>query len=111
MGSSVIKEYEPYTPNQELYHKRREPNLEPGGINYVSPEELGMLRYIPSPLEDIATALRRLTYGEMIQLATEISSHMNLDPNGLASVLHKWSTEHGTPEPATRLVPEEPNRD
>lgn len=83
---------EPYQANQDMYHKAR---------NVVSMDRLSeaIEEFTRRPLQDIADALRSLTYGEMITLATEISSLINLDPHGFAAVLHKWSTTHGMGTP------------
>lgn len=95
---------EPYQANQDMYHKAR---------NIVSMDRLSeaIEEFTRRPLQDIAAALRSLTYGEMITLATEISSLINLDPHGFAAVLHKWSLTHGTPGPTRGVDTEIADRD
>jgi hypothetical protein len=76
-------EHEIYHPDQSLYHPR-------GPATYVNTEALAMS--IADPLTQIADAIRRLTYGEMVRLAAEISGSGELSPQSLPDTLHKWST-------------------
>jgi len=51
----------------------------------------------PSPLDDIATLVQSLTYGEMIELAEamwESRSEGNVTQGNLSALLHRWSTSH-----------------
>ena len=49
---------------------------------------------LPSPLDDIATLVRSLTYGEMIELCEamwKIRSEGDLTEEKLPALLHRWS--------------------
>jgi hypothetical protein len=57
-------------------------------------EEQIMLR----PIDEIAALIRRLTYGEMIELAEELweaqTQGSDLSKDSLPGLLHRWSTTH-----------------
>lgn len=71
---------------------------------FSPPRQIGLARapreIIPvdrGPLAEIAGLVRRLTYGEMIELADTIMDEARTEPGGitadnLARVLHRWST-------------------
>jgi hypothetical protein len=47
------------------------------------------------PLDEIACLVRALTYGEMVELASEIAKHTGENPlnvDTLPGTLHRWST-------------------
>lgn len=49
----------------------------------------------PNPLDDIASLLRRLTYGEMMDLAAAVwavKSEGDVTAESLPGILHRWST-------------------
>ena len=52
---------------------------------------------LPSPLDEIATLVQSLTYGEMIELAEamwESRSKGDVTQGNLPALLHRWSTSH-----------------
>jgi hypothetical protein len=49
-----------------------------------------------TPLDEIAGLVRQLTYGEMVELASQIAKHTGENPlnvDTLPGTLHRWSTE------------------